>query len=325
MTLYHIDTDMGVDDGLALILADKLFSRSLAVSTVFGNVPVSVATRNALLFRELLGRNDTLPIFEGADRAVDGFFCDARHIHGEDGLGGATHRLDALLLKEVSRQTVVSLEDAKPPGGGSVVLIGIGPATNIPRLVSWYGRSAVSRIVLMSGAFFDVGNITPVAEFNAHCDPIALQATLELGVPTILVPLDVCRKVQLSRAAMNAFKDAGHSPISDLVASAHMHYMDFYREWEGIDGCFPHDSLAVLAALAPEEFFKLRGSIMIDVTLEGRGHTTFTTAPFSNVEIVTGGNLKRVREILACLLSKESWRLGQYKAKLQVGLGALTY
>src|SRR5262245_60804296 len=197
MTLYHLDTDMGVDDGLALVLADKLFSGSLIVSTVWGNVPVRVATRNALLFRELLCRTATLPVFTGADRALDGFLRDQRRTHGEDGLGDATRSLDLSLLEKISSQKLVRLGDVPPPQGTSVILIGIGPATNIPRVVAWYGHSAVSRIVLMSGAFFDFGNVIPVAEFNAHCNPIALRQTLDLGIPTTLVPLDVCRKVQL--------------------------------------------------------------------------------------------------------------------------------
>src|SRR5438105_7818064 len=122
MTLYHIDTDMGVDDGLALVLADKLFSGSFALSTVFGNVPLSVATRNAMLFRELLCPTKPLTVFAGADRASDGFSRDARQIHGEDGLGGATRPLGARLEK-ISRQAVLRLDDIPPPKNAPVVLI----------------------------------------------------------------------------------------------------------------------------------------------------------------------------------------------------------
>jgi purine nucleosidase len=302
MTLYHLDTDMGIDDGLAFVLADTLFSGSFAVSTVFGNVPVNIATRNAMLFRELLRRTTTLPVFAGADRALDGFSCGASHIHGEDGLGGATRSLEKGLLEKISSQNVVRLDEASPPKGSPVILIGIGPATNIPRLVSWYGHSAVERIVLMSGVFFDLGNIIPAAEFNAHCDPFALRETLDLGIPTTLVPLDVCRKVQLSRVAMKAFGEAKDSPLTNLLVNSHMRYMDAYREWEGLDGCYPHDSLTVLAALGPERFFRLRGQVIIECTPLERGRTTFRPAASSHVEIVTGGELKWAREILAHLL-----------------------
>ncbi len=121
-------------------------------------MPVGVATRNAMLLRELLHRTTDLPLFTGADRALDGFLCEARHIHGEDGLGGATRSIDADLLEKIARQTALRLGEGSAPVGTPVILIGIGPATNMPRLVSWYGPSAVSRIVLMSGVFFDFGN-----------------------------------------------------------------------------------------------------------------------------------------------------------------------
>lgn len=297
---------MGVDDGLAFALAQKMLSGPIAVSTVFGNVPVPIATRNALLFRELLGRTTSLPVYAGADRASDNFICDARHIHGEDGLGGATRLLRAALLEKASAAAVMPLGDSAPPTTKSITLIGIGPATNIPRLVSWYGRSAVARIVLMSGVFFDIGNISPAAEFNARCDPHALRQTLDLGVPTTLIPLDVCRKVQISRSAMERFRETDDSPLTELLADSHMHYMDFYRSWEGIDGCYPHDTIAVLAALEPRKFFHLRGEVTVDCAGSDRGRTTFKATASSHVEIVTGGELKWAREILATFLKGNS-------------------
>lgn len=298
MPLYHIDTDMGVDDGLALVIADHYLREVHSISTVCGNVPVETATRNALIFRELLGRKESWNILQGASCADDGYCGDARHIHGADGLGGATMTLDPRLLQCVSCQAVPLLVDAASPAAGAVSLIGIGPATNVPRLVSWYGRSAIKRIVLMSGAFFDVGNITPSAEFNAHCDPSALQTTLDIGVPVTLVPLDVCRKVQISRGTIINYGQADSSPIAQLVAASHAAYTDVYLEREGIDGCFPHDSIAILAALAPERFFSVRGRVNVDCSSAYRGQTTITLDETSHIEIVTGGELKWVRETL---------------------------
>jgi purine nucleosidase len=298
MALYHLDTDMGVDDGLALVLADKLFADSLALSTVWGNVPVNVATRNALLFRELLCRPTTLPIFTGADRALDGFSRDTLRTHGEDGLGNATQSLEVGLLEKISGHSLMRLGCTPPPQGAPITLIGIGPATNIPRIVSWYGHSVISRIVLMSGVFFDFGNVNHTAEFNAHCDPVALRQTLDLGIPTTLVPLDVCRKVQLSSTAMEKFKNLDGSPLANLVATSHMQYIDAYREWEDLDGCYPHDAIAVLAAFQPERFFKLRGEVTIECSSPKRGQTTFKPAASSHIEIATGCELKWARGIL---------------------------
>jgi purine nucleosidase len=296
---YHIDTDMGVDDGLALMVADALLPDISAISCVFGNVPVETAIRNALLFRELLGRSDSWRVWRGADHAADREQRNALDVHGDDGLGGATRNLDPTILKKIAEAKVTRLEDADRKTKGPVIIIGIGPATNIPKLVSLYGRSNVAKIVLMAGSFFDVGNITPNAEFNAFSDPKALQDTIDIGVPVTIIPLDICRKVQLSRIVMKSYGQNSKAPVAKLLVDSHMSYMNFYQNREGIDGCFPHDAITVLAALHPEHFFSLRGVVEID----DAGQTVFERDDRSHVEIFTGGHLKWVRETIKTLLS----------------------
>jgi purine nucleosidase len=93
LATYHIDTDMGVDDGLALMVADALLPDISAISCVFGNVPVETAIRNALLFRELLGRSDSWRVLSGADHATSREQQNALDVHGDDGLGGRPRTL----------------------------------------------------------------------------------------------------------------------------------------------------------------------------------------------------------------------------------------
>jgi purine nucleosidase len=297
---YHIDTDMGVDDSLALMLADALLPDISAISCVFGNVPVKTAIRNALLVRELLGRRDSWQVVAGADRPANRDQLNALDVHGDDGLGGATNKIDQTILNEIQNAKIARLEDVggKRTGKGPITIVGLGPATNIPKLVEQYGKANIEKIVLMAGSFFDVGNIRPNAEFNAFVDPEAFEDTIDIGVPVTVVPLDVCRKVQLSRAVMQNYGRRSKAPIAKLLMDAHMSYMDFYRKVEGIDGCFPHDAVTVLAAIRPEHFFSLRGV----VTIDNAGQTTFKRDNKSHIEVFTGGNLKWVRETINALL-----------------------
>ena len=306
LTHVHIDTDMGVDDGLALLLASRLFGTDLTISTVFGNVPVDIATRNALLFRGLLGRSACWTVLTGASCAQDGFTRDARHVHGSDGLGGATVHMDQALVASLTGAPVVMLGSTPPRSVSSVVLIGLGPATNIPGLVAWYG-SAVERIVLMSGVYFDVGNITPSAEFNAYCDPDALRITLGLGLPVTIVPLDLCRKVQLPRSTMAAYQQNSRTEHGTLIARSHAAYMDYYREAEGIDGCLPHDAITVLVAQAPERTYLVKGTVSVDSTPQHRGRTILTPGA-SNVQVALGGSLRWLRVSIEALLDEDARR-----------------
>jgi len=298
MARFHIDTDMGVDDGLALYTANRVLGRSLTnVSTVWGNVPLATATRNALVFRALLP-GARFEVVAGASRALDGNRAGASHVHGEDGLGGAARTLDRGLLKRIASTEAPPL-DALKTGRGKVTIIGIGPATNIPALVARHGKANVARIVLMAGAFFDPGNITPHAEFNARSDPLALRLVLALGVPVTFVPLDLCRKIVLTRATVRDYLKTSRARIVRLLVESHMAYMDHYIAWEGLDGCFPHDAIAVLAARWPGRFHRVRGRVTVETRGARRGKTALTPDPRSHIDVAMGGDLKWVREFLA--------------------------
>jgi inosine-uridine nucleoside N-ribohydrolase len=139
------------------------------------------------------------------------------------------------------------------------------------------------------------------AEFNAYCDPEALQSTLALGVPVAMVPLDVCRKVLLCRSVVNSYKSISQTKLMQLIVTSHLRYIDHCNRNEGIDGCFPYDALAVLAATDLHGFHRLRGRVHVDCSKARRGETTFSPDPSSHIEILTGGRLKWAREKLRSL------------------------
>lgn len=296
--LYHIDTDGGVDDALAFVVADRVLPKLRALTTVAGNVSVQTATRNVALFRELLRRRAHWAIVRGAERSSDGYRPDATHIHGADGLGGATSRLPTVLTDAMAKLVAPSFDEAPPPAAAQVTIVGIGPATNIPRIVSWYGGAVVRRIVLMTGAFFDRGNITPTAEFNAYSDPAALRATLGLSIPVLIVPLDLTNKVQLPLRLFSASPESQCSELSRIMQSSHLKYTETCRASEGIDGCLPHDAITVLAAAYPERFRSVRCRVTVAQDDGRRGQTVLSLDAASHVEVAMGGDLKWVRTVL---------------------------
>ena len=295
--LYHIDFDFGTDDALAFVAADSLLSEQvIGISAVAGNVSLDKALRVASLLLPLLPKLAKIPLFRGAERASDGFQANAENVHGNDGLGGATTALSI-------RMESIRIERADPIGkirkrSGSaeqITIVGLGPATNIPSLVELYGRESIARIVLMSGSFFDVGNIKPWAEFNAYYDPCALRATVDLGIPTTIIPLDLCRKLQISRDLALSWIAHNPSPLAALLSLSHIGYMDIYAGSEGIDGCFPHDAITVLATIFREKLFSIPGHIVVNSD-EKRGYTELEMGSDGWVEVVTGGHLKVFRE-----------------------------
>ena len=293
--LFIIDTDAGVDDALCLTLAAKLIPASkLLVSSVFGNVEVEQASKNVGIIFANMGL--ALPyMLQGAAAAKDGYFRSAKHIHGNDGLGGVTSS-----FKQANTEII-------PIDGGfyewslrkstnKVKILSIGPATNIPTYIKTIGSDKISDITLMTGVFFDVGNIEPYAEFNLYCDPFAFNEVTKSSVRVNIVPLDLCRKVIFEKSRISVLKKYGS--ISDILIPAHEHYMDNYNKWEGIEGCYPHDGIALLVSLFPELFVSVPMEVEAATRSEARGELIKKSiVSKSNVHAFLGGRLKIVREL----------------------------
>jgi inosine-uridine nucleoside N-ribohydrolase len=294
-----IDSDGGVDDLLCLAMASRLVAKEIGgITAVFGNVSVDQAARNIIYSLALVNPPAQLLLGLGAKEAGDGFSQLATAIHGPDGLGGAR----AVRPQDAGASQVISLEefadrisDRLNQLQQKVDLLGVGPATNIPVLIKRLGVKRINRIVLMSGAFFDYGNVTNWAEFNAYNDPQALADTLAAGIPVTLVPLDLCRKILLTSDRIDAFA-AATVVDGPVMAAALREYVKANERQGGIRGCFPHDAIALLVLLRPDQFYLVEGEVSVDADAE-RGRTRLNTISGSNVNarVALGGRLKWVR------------------------------
>jgi purine nucleosidase len=247
-----IDTDPGQDDAVAILLA--LASPELevlGVTAVAGNVPLSLTALNARKVVELSGR--AVPVMAGRDRPLARPLVTAEHVHGKTGLDGADLPEPALPLD--GRDAVDFLVDtlrAEPPG--SVTLCPLGPLSNIGAALRQAPDIAarIERIVLMGGAYFEVGNITPAAEFNVYVDPEAAAAVLACGAPVTIVPLDCTHKALTTRARNDAFRAAGR--VGPVVAGWTGFFERFDKEKYGSEGAPLHDPCVIAWLLAPELF-----------------------------------------------------------------------
>jgi inosine-uridine nucleoside N-ribohydrolase len=295
-----IDSDGGADDLLCLAMASRLVAKEIeGVTAVFGNVSVDQAVSNIIYSLALVDPPVKPLVGLGAKEAGDGFSHFATTIHGPDGLGGAR----ALRPQGAVASEVVGLEEFVDrifhrlnQSTQKVDLLGVGPATNIPVLIKKLGAKRINRIVLMSGVFFDYGNVTNWAEFNAYNDPQALADTLAAGISVTLVPLDLCRKILLTCDRIDAF--AAATVIDGPAAVAALReYAKANERQGGIRGCFPHDAIALLVLLRPDQFYLVEGKVSVDVDAKSRGCTRLNTIGGSNVNarVALGGRLRWVR------------------------------
>jgi len=249
MTRLVIDTDPGVDDAIALLVALAGPEAELcAVTTVFGNVSVEQTTENALRVLALAGA-DQVPVAAGAQHPlVHPQPHRAAHVHGANGLGGVE-------LPSAERQVepvpaVRFLADLLHDSPSPVTVCAIGPLTNIALLVASdpVAAARIERLVVMGGAY-GPGNVTPTAEFNIWSDPEAAHRVFSSGLPITMVGLDVTRPTAIDSAAVGRIGASG--PVGAAAAEMLAHYLDFYVRVQGGPGVVIHDALAVLEAITP--------------------------------------------------------------------------
>lgn len=258
--------DPGVDDALAIILALRTSEAAVQAITICGgNTGLEQCAANALKAARVAIGQPTPPVAQGAMRPLRRSPFRAGGIHGPDGLGNVRDRypdpgmaeLDPRDAVDVILQVARAHPDVRAPetaSGTALTIVATGPLTNLAHAISKDPESIrrVERILWMGGAFGVCGNISPVAEFNAFCDPDAAAEVLAFGVPMTVVGLDACLQCPLMRSDLRTLKESHDTPQVRFAWDICQMYMDFYQQAEEHDGCYLHDPLAVGLALWPE-------------------------------------------------------------------------
>ncbi|HVP19783.1 MAG TPA: nucleoside hydrolase [Spirochaetia bacterium] len=198
-----IDTDCGVDDAIAIMmaLASPAEISVLGITTVCGNVALEKVVDNVLRLLSFLGRMD-IPVFRGASRPLVEPPRHAPDVHGANGLGGVELPPPRISeQRERAPQGIARLARENP----GLTLLTLGPLTNIAIAFTIYPelKGQIAEIVTMGGAI-ETGNVTQFAEFNFHSDPEAVQSVLDAGLPLFLLPWDATVRVAHTEAELEA-------------------------------------------------------------------------------------------------------------------------
>jgi len=263
-----IDTDPGQDDAVAILLA--LASPELeilGITTVAGNVPLNLTTKNALIITEMAGRED-IDVYAGCDSPLSRPLITAENVHGATGLDGPKLINPTKKVKEDHAVDFIikTLRDHTP---NTVTLCPLGPLTNIatafekaPDIVS-----KVKQVVLMGGAYFEVGNVTPTAEFNIFVDPEAASYVFNLGLDLVIMPLDVTHKALTTPERIDKFSKL-NTKCGTFVAEMTAFFERFDKDKYGTEGAPLHDPCVIAYLLNPEIFSGRRINVEIETDSE---------------------------------------------------------
>ncbi len=268
-----LDTDPGIDDSLAILLA--LASPEIildGISTIHGNTSTIQTTQNTLAILEM-AKESHVPVYQGCELPLIKESLLSPETHGDAGLGYA--KLPEPQTKPRAghgSDFIIESIMSKPE---EITLVAIGPLTNVAMAIRKEPRIVenVKEVFVMGGAIHHPGNTTALAEFNTYVDPHATHIVFHSGMPITLTPLDVTYQCIFTKDDANRLSKID-SPITKFIADATRYYMEFHDEYQRIDGCVINDPMT-LALTFMQEICDYQNLVMdVDVsTGVGLGNT----------------------------------------------------
>lgn len=282
-----IDTDPGVDDALALLLAMKSPELHVeAITTVSGNVHVDQATQNLLRILALLDLSEYPTIASGEAQPLVKPLVKAEHVHGNDGLGNISGLQNSdgsqrypLVDCDISKISGVDLILEKVNRfANELILVALGPLTNVSVAIQNDPECMrkLQGIILMGGVFSEYGNVTTTAEFNVFVDPHAAHVVFNAGIPIHIVPLDVTHQVALTGERLIAETKGHYDKLSSFLLESTQACMEFYSQNVGFYGLHVHDALPIGVLTHPHLFESV--SAYVQVETEGNLTSGMTVA-----------------------------------------------
>jgi purine nucleosidase len=300
-----LDTDPGIDDSLAILLALASSEVLLeGLSVVHGNCSLEQATINALSVLEL-AKATHVPVAMGCELPLVQPSLLAPETHGNSGLGYA--KLPGPRSKPIGRHGCDFLIEQIMTNPGEITLVAIGPLTNVALAIRQEPRivHTLKELIIMGGAIRYEGNTTALAEFNTYVDPHAAHIVYHAGIPTTLVPLDVTYQCVLTKSDVDRLLVID-SPLTRFIADSTRFYMEFHDEFQAVHGCVINDPLALALTFMPElcDYQEMP----VDVDLSGGISMGKTVGDFYNYN-KNPANMKvalgvRVREFIELFLER---------------------
>jgi purine nucleosidase len=260
-----IDTDPGVDDAVALLLALAAAEELevLGIVAVAGNLPLAQTERNARRVCEWAGRPD-IAVYAGCARPLLRPLATAAAIHG-DALREALGVAEPAMPLQAAHGVDFIIDALRVADPGTVTLCALGPLTDIALALVKAPDIAprIGELVVMGGAGFEIGNVTPAAEFNIHVDPQAAAIVIEAGVRVTMIPLDVTHRVLSTPprlAALRALANRCGPGVATLLAGFEAARTSRFGE----RGMALHDPCVIAYLLRPALFMGRAVNVAIE-------------------------------------------------------------
>ncbi len=246
-----LDVDTGIDDLVALLIAATAPELNLrGVTCVAGNVEIHHVARNTGKVLQMAGRSD-VPVSIGAARPLQRRLRTAPDTHGPTGTGftelrGEDPKLGTTEYTPIPAARYIGAHVRRHPG--EISLVALGPLTNLAAAaLNGVDLAGGARdVIWMGGTLEERGNTTDTGEWNACVDPEAAETCLRTGTLRRIFPLDATQDVIFTMDDLAGLPD---TRLARIVRDAVRFYVGFHRQADGIDGCYLHDPVTLIASL----------------------------------------------------------------------------
>ncbi len=250
-----------------------------AITTVAGNVPLSLTCRNARMLTDLMDRAD-LPVHAGCSRPMSREPVTAEDFHGISGISGIEpFEPKTPVAPGHAVKAIIAHARAASPKGLTLVIT--GPMTNIAFALNIAPdiHANIKELIVMGGADAAGGNITPTAEFNIFADPHAAQIVFDAALPTRILSLDVTHQVRATDVQLAKIGQVS-TPYAALMLNLLHAANTLEARWKAGQKAPMHDPSTLVALLNPDLFEGRRGTACVNVQSGGSfGQTTFIPTP----------------------------------------------
>ncbi|KAG6546253.1 hypothetical protein Mapa_012292 [Marchantia paleacea] len=291
-----IDTDPGIDDAMAILLAFESPELDIiGMTTTYGNVRTTMATNNALHLCDLGGRDD-IPVSQGLETSLRGQIKDriADFVHGQDGLGNTNPPTPKRSAIAQSAPDFIRQKCKEYPG--EVTIVALGPLTNLAKAVEDDPDFAknVGQIIVLGGAFSVNGNVNPAAEANIYGDPEAADIVFTCGADIIIIGINVTHQVFFTGKEMEEVRDS-KGKYGKYLYDVSKFYFAYHQVAYDIDAIYLHDPTTMIAAIDPSLFTYAQGVVRVQRDGICKGLTVFNNTQKKWAQPTDWCNLPQVK------------------------------
>lgn len=308
-----LDCDPGMDDSMAIVLAVKSTNLTLlGITTVNGNYPIDITTKNACKMLELLHRED-IPVAKGMSQPMIRKSPSDPFSHGEDGQANA--RLPKPTLKPIASHAVQQIIALVLEYPHEISIVCTGPLTNLAMAIRQAPEiiPLIKEVIAISGAFglnqyafLNATGDTPQSEWNVYVDPEAASLVYESGIPLLAIGLDVATffDVDFSEHDLRSLQESERKEAAFLLNA-----IQFVKQRGYAAYCTIIDCMAIAYCIDPTLLettktlvgVELKDGLTLGMTVrDGRHHHTWEHLP--SIRIAISANYKAFLDLLVQLV-----------------------